>query len=88
MSKYQSLYSWRRQGPGIVLTRLEDGRTKWLQGDDADLEETQLDVIDRSVRLHRMGQGRANRLTDERISEYFDDYQPGDAAKVLAFMRN
>jgi len=67
-----SEYTYRRIGCGLELEHVPSGKTRWLQGDDADQLEDSLDRVWKKAQNKKIGWNRATSLVDHEIDQYFD----------------
>jgi hypothetical protein len=58
---------------GGYISRDGDDTGAFLQGDDYYQLEAQIDGLEKQVRHHRIGQGKANEIQDSILSEYITE---------------
>lgn len=68
-----SEYTYRRIGCGVELEHVPTGKTRWIQGDEADQLEDSLERVWKKAEQKKMGWRRASSIVDYEIDQYFDN---------------
>lgn len=70
--RISSEYTYRRMGCGLEIEHVPTGKTRWLQGDDADEAENACEHAWKLAQRKKMGWSRASLIVDDYLSNYFE----------------